>query len=184
MKIHLLLTFTAGILALTGCSTTATKVDTGPIHARTFSYVNTGTKPAPNYADNRQFIHTLIQGAITKNLTGRGLSQVPAGGNITVAYLVITGNNASTAGIDDYFGYGGDATALHKKAHDAYTDSRNPNYFEAGTLVIDIIDSKSFKLLKRGHATRPILANLSNDERAARLQGVADEILQNLQIEP
>jgi hypothetical protein len=186
MKRHLfllLLTVSAGLLALSGCSSTPTKVSSGTIHARTFSYVNTGAKTMPGYADNRQFIHALIQGAITKNLAGRGLSQIPAGGDVTVAYLIITGNNASTAAINDYFGYGEDASALQDKAHKAYTASKNPNYFEAGTLVIDLIDSRSFKLLKRGHATRPILSNLPDDARAARVQEVVDEILRDLRIE-
>ena len=63
--------------------------------------------------------------------------------------------------INDYFGYAADADALQNKAQAAYTGSKNPNYFEAGTLVIDVIDSKTFKLLKRGYATRPILQNLT-----------------------
>lgn len=99
-----------------------------------------------------------------------------------VQYLIITGNNVSTTSINDYFGHSGDASALLDKAQSAYTASKNPNYFEAGTLLIDIIDSKSFKLLRRGHATRPMLQNPSADDRAVRIQGVVDEILRELRI--
>jgi hypothetical protein len=173
-----------GVLALAGCSSTPTHVGGGPIHASTFSYVNTGLKPAPGYADDRAPIHSMIQSAITKSLASRGLTQVATGGEVTVAYLIITGNNASTASINDYFGYGDDATALHEKAHAAYTGSKNPNYFEAGTLLIDLIDSKSYKLLKRGYATRPILRNIPDDARAARIQEVADEILRDVRVAP
>lgn len=184
MKLNTLL-LTAGMLALVGCSSSSpTHVDTGKIHATTFSYVNTGPKPAPGYADNRAAIHSLIQGAITKSLASRGLTQVATGGEITVAYLIIAGNNATTTSINDYFGYGDDATALHEKAHKAYTGNKNPNYFEAGTLLIDLIDSKTFKLLKRGYATRPILRNLSDDARAARIQEVTDEILRDVRAGP
>jgi len=172
----------AGVLALSGCSSTPTKVDTGLIRARTFSFINTGSKPVPAYADNQQAVHATIQEAITQNLAKRSVSQTAAGGDVTVAYLIITGNNASTTAINDYFGYGEDASALHDKAQTAYTGSKNPNYFEAGTLLIDIIDSKSFKVLKRGHATRPILRNLPANERAARLQEVVNEILSDLRI--
>jgi hypothetical protein len=66
---------------------------------------------------------------------------------------------------------------LLEKAHAAYTGGKNPNYFEAGTLLIDIIDGKSFKVLKRGHATRPILRDLPAEARASRIQEVVDEIL-------
>jgi hypothetical protein len=172
----------AGIFALAGCSSTPAKVDSGPIRARTFSFVTTVAKPSPGYEDNRQIIHPMVQGAISKNMSGRGVSQVASGGDVTVAYLIITGNNASTASINDYFGYGDDATALHEKAHKAYTESKNPNYFEAGTLVIDIIDTRTFKLLKRGYATRPILRNLPDDARASRIQEVVDEILRDVRV--
>jgi len=184
MKLHSVLTLAAGILALAGCSSTPTKVDSGTVHARTFNFVERSGKPSPAYADNRQTIHPMIQGAIAKNLAGRGVSQVPSGGDVTVAYLIIVGNNASTTSINDYFGYGEDAAALHDKANTAYTRSKNPNYFEAGTLVIDIIDSKSFKLLRRAYATRPVLRNLPDDARAARIQEVVDEILRDLRIQP
>jgi hypothetical protein len=184
MKLHLLLTLTAGILAWAGCSSTPAKVDTGSIRARTFSFVDRGSKPSPNYAENRQAVHTMIQEAITKNLAARGVARVDRGGDITVGYLLILGNNASTTAINDYFGYGADASALHAKAHEAYTDNKNPNYFEAGTLLIDVTDSKNFKLLKRGYATRPILRNLPDDARAARVQEVVDEILRDVRIGP
>src|SRR5262245_47467965 len=115
-KFNSLLILAAGSLLLAGCSSTPTKVETGPIHARTFSFINTGTKPSPVYADNRQVIHKMIQDAITQTLGSRGVSHVTAGGDITVAYLVITGNNASTSSINDYFGVGGDAQALHNMA--------------------------------------------------------------------
>ena len=116
----------------------------------------------------------------SNSFTGSAISILHA----AVGYLIIVGNNAYTASINDYYGYGEAATGLHDKAQAAYTSSKNPNYFEAGTLVIDLIDSKSYKLLKRGHATRSILRNLPTDARAARLQEVVDEILRDVRITP
>lgn len=182
MRLNSLLLLAAGALALAGCSSTPTKVDSGPIRARTFSFVNRGTRPNPAFVDPRQPIHTMIQDAITKDLAARGVAKVPSGGDVTVGYLVIIGNNASTELINDYFGYSGDAAALHDKAQDAYTSSKNPNYFEAGTLLIDIVDTKTFKLLKRGYATRQLLKNPTDDVRTARIQEVVDEILRDVRI--
>jgi len=182
MKLHqkLLLLLTCTLAA---CSSTPTKVDSGPIHARTFSFIDPGPKPFPTYADDRQQINTMIQDTISRVLSLRGVSKVPKGGDITVAYLVITGNNGSVSSVNDYFGYRDDRTDLQDKAFKAYTKSKNPNYFEAGTLVIDLIDTKTSKLLKRGYATRPLLRNPPPDTRAARLQEVVDEIFQDLRIE-
>jgi len=182
MKLNSLLILAAGALALAGCSSTPTKVDSGPIHARTFSFVNRGSQATPDYADPRQPIHMMIQAAITKDLAGKGVTQVATGGDVTVGYLVIIGNNATTESINKYFGYGEDVAALADKAHDAYTGSKNPNAFQAGTLLIDIVDSKTYKLLKRGYATREILQNAPDNVRAARIQEVVDQILGDLRI--
>jgi hypothetical protein len=179
----LFLLLAATALTLAGCSSTPTTVDHGPIRARTFSFVDPGAKPTPASTDQRQAVHTAIQDAITKNLAARSVTRVATRGDVTVAYLVIVGNNVSTAAVSDYFGYASDASALQDKAQSAYTDSKNPNYFEAGTLVIDVIENQTFKLLKRGHATRPLLRNLPADARAARIQEVVDEILRDLRIE-
>ena len=182
IKRNRLILLAAAALALVGCSSTPTRVDTGPIHARSFNFVVRGGKPPPASTDNREAVHMMIQEAITKNLAAQRVTKVTTAGDVTVAYLVIVGNKTTTESISTYFGYGEDADALHDKAHDAYIGSKNPNYFEAGTLVIDIVDSKTFKLLRRGYATRPILRDLPDDARAARIQEVVDEILRDLRI--
>ncbi len=182
MKLNSPLLLAAGILVLAGCSSTPTHVDTGPIHAKTFSFVNRGNRPAPGYADERQAVHTMIQDAITKNLAGHGITKVDAGGDVTVGYLVIIGNNVSTTMISEYFGYGQNAVGLQEKAQKAYTSYDSPNYFEAGTLVIDIIDTRTNELLKRGYAVRSTLKNLPEDQKAARIQEAVDEILGDLKV--
>jgi hypothetical protein len=184
MKTNPLLLLTLAALVLAGCSSTPTKVNTGAIHARTFNFVNPSSKPTPGFVDNNEAVHAMIHKAITDNLAARGVTRVSAGGDVTVAYLVITGDNVSTTAIREYFGYGDDLGDLHERAHDAYTGTKNPNHFEAGTLLIDIVDGKNFKLLKRGYATRPILRHLSEGARAARIREVVDEILRDVRIAP
>jgi hypothetical protein len=182
MRHSLVLTLSLAALLVAGCSSTPTKVDTGPIHAATFGFIANPHGSAPAFADNREQIHATIQAAITRDLAGKGLAKVASGGDVTVAYLVIVGNNASTEAISTYFGYGRDASALHNKAQDAYTGSSNPNYFQAGTLLIDILDAKTNKLLKRSYVTRPVLQNPSADVRAERIQEAVDAVLQDLHI--
>jgi len=163
------------LLSLTSCS--STKVDSGPIHAQTFSFIDKPSKPVPSFAEDRSQIHAMVQKAISDSLGRRMVNNVDRGGDITVAYLIIVGNNAVTTSINDYFGYGRDAAALVDKAHSKAGGSGNPNYFEAGTLVIDIIDGKTFKLLKRGYATRALLNNPTPEQQAKRLNEVVEEIL-------
>lgn len=170
----------AGLFALAGCSSyTPTHVDKGPIQATTFSFINGGVPQSADFADSRVAVHRMIQDAITQNLAGSGVARVASGGDVTVAYLVIIGNNASTESINTYFGYGRAAAALADKAQDAYSDSKNPNHFEAGTLLVDIIDAKTYKLLMRNYVVRPILANATEEVRAERIQEAVNTVLAN-----
>ena len=173
----------AAVVALAGCSSVKTQVDTGPIAARTFSFVNLGPKQAPAAADNRAQVHQLIQQAVVKTMAGKGVSFAASGGELTVAYLVIAGNNVTTTSLNEYFGYGSDATALVEKVHsEQAVKSDNRNYFEAGTLVIDIMDPRTSKVLKRSTVQSSILRNLPADARQARIQSLVDQALSGLRI--
>jgi len=182
MKYSFLVTLNLAALLVAGCSSTPTKVDTGIIHAASFSFVAKSPGPVPDFADGREQIHAMIQDSISRNLAGKGLGKVASGGDVIIAYLVIVGNNASTEAISTYFGYGRHADALHDKAQEAYNNSKNPNYFEAGTLLIDIIDAKTFTLLKRSYVTRPLLRNPSTEVRAERIQEVVYAVLKDVHI--
>ncbi|MEO8429833.1 MAG: DUF4136 domain-containing protein [Verrucomicrobiota bacterium] len=167
---------------IAGCSSTPSRVDKGPVKARTFTFVNGGSVPSATFADKREVVHRMIQDAITQNLAGKGVSRVAENSDVTVAYLVIIGNNVSTEAIDTYFGSGRDSSALHDKAQDAYTKSKNPNSFAAGTLLIDIIDSKTYKLLDRNYVVRPLLSKPSAEVRRSNIQEAVDEALKDLRI--
>jgi hypothetical protein len=177
-----LLTFVF-ILALTACSTVKTNVDNGPITARTFSFLNTGPKPAPNFADKTPQAHEAIQNAILHSLAAKGVKYVATGGDITVAYLIIVGDNASTTSINDYFGYTEDANAILEKTHKAQTvTSDQRGYFETGTLVIDFVNPANSTVLQRRTIQAEILRNLALEQRAARVQGLVNQELSNLAI--
>ena len=169
-------------LLITGCSSTPKRVDHGPVKAHTFSFVKGGTTPAAAAAAAREAVHLLFQDAITQDLAGKGLQKVATGGDVTVAYLIIVGNNATTESINTYFGAGRDASGLSDKAHEAYTENKNPNYFEAGTLVVDILDSKTYEVLYRNYGVRPVLRNPTAATRAASIQEAVKEILSNLRL--
>ena len=170
-------------LLFAGCSSVKTHVDRGPVTAKTFSFLNTGPQSTPSYAEDRQQAHVMIQQAIIKNMAARGVSQVASGGDITVAYLVIVGNNATTTSLNRYFGYGSDADALVEKVHKEQTETDpNRNYFEAGTLVIDLVDPKTSKLLQRRSVQAEVLRNLPMETRAARVQSLVDQALADVRI--
>ena len=174
----------AGWVAMTGCAT-PTRVNSGPIKAASFDFVEISSAKKAAFAENRGVVHDLIQGAITEHLAAKGVARAAGGGDIKVAYLVIVGDNASTTAINDYFGYGRDATGLADKAHEAYAiDNKNPGYFQAGTLLIDVLDARSHKLLMRNFVVAPIQPEAPMAVREARAREAVDKILKNLRIAP
>lgn len=171
-----------GVLA--GCSSVSTHEDKAPIKARTFSFLNAGSKPVPNYADARKEAHAMVQQAITSNLAAKGVSYVESGGNVTVAYLIVVGDNAVTTSLNEYFGYTADSEAIVNKVHAEQTGSEERAYVQAGTLVIDFIDPVSSKLLQRRSIQARLLRDLPQEKRMARLQAIVDEALKNLPVSP
>lgn len=182
MKNSILITLGLAAVLAAGCSSTPTKVEGGDIHASTFSFVDGGTKATPASAQGMEQAHAMIQNSITGNLAAKGLRKVASGGDVVVAYLVIVGNNASTELINTYFGQGRDDAVLHDRAQTAYNKSKNPNYFEAGTLLVDFVDAKTFKLLKRSHVTRPVLKDPTVALRAEHIQEAVDAVLKDVRI--
>jgi len=172
----------AALVLLAGCSSVKTRIDEHAVHARTFSFLKPVTPTAPSGADNSQQAHARVQEALIKNLGGKGLSYVPAGGDVTVAYLVIVRNNVATTSLNTYFGYTEDATKLRESVHEQETGRDSRAYFESGTLVIDFVDPKTQKVLQRRSVQAEILRNLPMENRVARLQAVVDDALKDVSI--
>lgn len=182
MKNLLLLPLLLTGLLFAGCSSTPTRVDKGLLKVHTYNFINGGIALTPPATDRRDAIHQIIQKAIVNNLATKGLERADGTGDVTVAYMIIVGNNVSTEAVTTYFGMGRDADALHNKAEDAYSSSKNPNQFEAGTLVIDVLDAKSYELLYRNYVVRPILGNATAAVRGERIQEAVNAALANLRI--
>jgi Domain of unknown function (DUF4136) len=163
------------------CAGAKTHVDKGPVKARTFSFLDTKQRPV---RDDIKQAHAIVQQALIHNLAAKGLTNTPANGDVTVAYLIIAGNNSATTSLNEYFGYTDDSDALVDKVHKQQTSKDSRGYFESGTLVIDILDPKTSKLLQRRSIEAPIMRNLSVDQRSARMQQIVDQALANLPIAP
>jgi hypothetical protein len=180
------LTFVLSLLSaglFTGCASVPTRVAGDPIGARTFSFVDAGRNNNPAYQPaGPNPIHPVIQEALTRSLAAKGLTRVASGGEVTVAYLVIVGNNAGTTALDEYYGFGPDQAALRTKAHKAYTGQASPNYFEAGTLLVDIVETRTAKLLHRNFVSRPVLREATSEVRANRITEAVEEVLAGVRV--
>jgi len=171
--------------ALAACSSVKNHVDKGPVKAHTFSFLNTGSRQLPTYAEESAQAHAMVQQAITKNLAAKGIAHVPSGGDITVAYLIVVGNNSTTTSLNGYFGYTQDSEALVQKVHSQQTGGdKARGYAEAGTLVIDIANPATSKLLQRRSIQAQVLRNLPLETRTERAQAIVDQALKDVPLSP
>jgi hypothetical protein len=168
----------AGVVA--ACSSVKTYVNKAPVKASTFSFLNTGSRDVPSYAEASKQAHAMIQQAINRNLASKGVSQLPSGGDVTVAYLVVVGNNSTTTSLNSYFGYTDDSNAFVDKIHAQETGNESRGYFEEGTLVIDFVDPGTSKVLQRRCIAAPVLRNLSAENRSERIQTIVDQVLKDV----
>ena len=183
-KTNPLLLFAAGVLALGGCATgPTTRYSSGPIKARTYNFVRLVEDQEAPYADNRAEAHALIQAAIEESLASKGLTRVETNGDVAVLYLIIISDSASTATVNDYFGYSDSSYDLQELAHQTFVlDKRNRTPFPAGTLVIDIVNMEQRKVLWRNFVYRPIMRHLPIEQRQARVQEAVNDVFKGLQI--
>jgi hypothetical protein len=182
MKLRLWSGLAVAAVVIAGCST-PTHVNKGSIKATTFSFVNPGPLPEYAFREDRKQVNALVQEAITSDLAAKGVSFVAQGGEVTVAYMIVVGNNVSTSAINEYFGYGADAMALADKAQKAYTDGNQRGYFQAGTLLIDIVNPRTNKVLARNYVTRPVLQNPTAETRKANIEEAVKEALSSVRFE-
>jgi len=167
----------------TACSSVKHQVYKGTVKGRTFSFLTAGPRELPSYAEERQEAHHMVQQAIIKNLAAKGLAYTPSGGDVTVAYLIVVGNNSTTTSLNDYFGYTADTEAFVNRVHSEQTGNKDARgYFEAGTLVIDFVNPATSKLLQRRSIRAEVLRNLPAETRSARVQEVVDQALKDVSV--
>ena len=140
-------------------------------------------KPAGPGAVNadREAVHQAIQAAIAAELEKRGLKRVNGPADVQVGYLVIVGDNATTATYDDYFGYGRDAAALTQKAHKALSGKSARDYFEVGAIVVDVVETRTTKLLFRSYAYSDI-QNVTPQNRVEHINRLVASCLGDLRV--
>ncbi|MEH6552137.1 MAG: DUF4136 domain-containing protein [Pseudomonadales bacterium] len=147
----LILTFTVGCSGLT--------VNTDYAQEQDFSsYQSWQWHPdgPPQTADlNRMgsdIFDTRVKRLIDQDLAGKGLttSDKP---DFYVNYAVITDDRVSINTYNSYGGYGGGWGGYYGRgAYGGGTSHTSVNYYEEGTLIIDIIDARSNLLVWRGSA--------------------------------
>ncbi len=123
-------------------------------------------------------IHGMIQKSIAGQFSSKGINYGKGNAELTVAYLVIYQEPGMTARHEDYFGYGRDADAISDLAHTrGVIDSKRPDYFKRAGIVIDVIDSRTNKLVYRNFAAGDVVSGAADGTRAARINTLVGQAL-------
>lgn len=121
-------------------------------------------------------IHSLIQKSIATQFTGHGLSYGSGGAGLVVAYMVIYQEPGMTATYPQYFGYGRSEEEIADIAHTrGALENKRPDFFRQAGIVIDVIDTRTNKLVYRGFSKGDVVKNASTGTRAARINAAIAE---------
>lgn len=133
--------------------------------------------PAITDATEKQ-VHGMIQKSISKQFTSRGMGYGGGNSDLVVAYLVIYQEPGMTARYADYFGYGRDVDEIADLAHTrGALDNKRPDFFRQAGVLIDVIDSRSNKLVYRNFAKGDVIKGASPGTRSARIDAAVAQAL-------
>lgn len=122
--------------------------------------------------------HRMIQKSISNRFTANGLAYGKADADLTVAYLVIYQEPGMTARYEDYFGHGRDVDGIADLAHvRGSLENERPDFFRQAGVVIDVIDSRTSKLVYRGFAKGDVIKGVSESTRASRIDAAVAQAL-------
>jgi hypothetical protein len=170
--------FAAACLALVSCTT---QIDMpqgtrkGYQSARLIQRDPNG--PAITDATEKQ-VHGMIQKSISRQFTSNGMAYGKGDADLVVAYLVIYQEPGMTARYEDFFGYGRDAGQIADVAHTrGALDNKRADYFRQAGVLIDVIDSRTQKLVYRNFAKGDVIQGASASTRAARIDAAVAQTL-------
>lgn len=135
--------------------------------------------PAITDATEKQ-VHGMIQKSIARQFTSKGLAYGKSGADLAVAYMVIYQEPGVTASYDQYFGYGRDSGEIADVAHTrGALENTRPDFFRQAGIVIDVIDTRTNKLVYRNFAKGDVIKGASSATRSARIDAAVGQALES-----
>lgn len=123
-------------------------------------------------------VNQMIQKSIAEQFSTHGLTYQSNSSDLTVAYLVIYQEPGMTKRFDDYFGYGRSAGDIAELAHKrGIIENKRADYFKRAGIVVDVIDSRTNKLIYRNFAAGDVITGVSANTRSTRISAAVTEAL-------
>jgi hypothetical protein len=173
--ILLLLALTGLVAAITGCQSIDQPKGTSKGYT-SFRFIDKGNSADSRFEEPSEFRDRAAQAAIRDQFESKGLAFSTEDADLIVSYLYVKQDNVSTTAVPSY--YGGDYRDIQSYAHKkGVIKSNNPDFFEVGAIVIDILDAKTFKLVYRNFAKRDIKGVTDEAEKQSLIDSAVAEAL-------
>jgi len=126
-----------------------------------------------DFTNREDRVNTYLQAALKEEFESHGLKESEQDAELIVAFLLIVQDTAVTTAISDYYITSG--SDILSEAHRRMGKKNLPGGYEAGAIVVDIIDKKSGEVIYRDFAKREVLDYLTPAEKEQRARDAAVE---------
>ena len=166
------------IAALGGCSTMTVTSDTDPSASftgfRTYEWMTeTPTKTGDPRIDGNSILASRIRSSVERQLAAKGYEKRSSGTpDFLVGYHASLEKKTSVEMLNDYYRYDR-GWGWRYRGPQTYVYE-----YDEGTLVLDIVDPKTRKLLWRGSATDVVDPTASGEARQKKINEAVTQILE------
>jgi hypothetical protein len=167
------------LVAVIACSCSSIDTPKGSSDGyRSARFVQRSATTAPQGLEDSEAVNKMVQDAIASEFAKNGIPMNRADADLIIAYMLIRQDASSTTMNADHFGYGRDPAAILERAHEkGVVKNKSPELFEAGAVLIDVLDATSNELVFRNFAKRSVIEGASGAERQRRIQAAVTEAL-------
>ncbi|ADE54558.1 DUF4136 domain-containing protein [Coraliomargarita akajimensis] len=178
-KLFLIFCVTLGTLLLSACKSSTHDQPSGTAAGHD-SFVIYKLIPADslNFANSGDRAHNKVQNLIRNAFTSNGLREKPAAPDLVVSYLIAASSNAGTDELKTIYSNSDYALIRYANEQNVTIVERNvPETYDAGSIIIDIYDVNSKKLIYRNHASRAMSPETPIQERYALAEEAVTQAL-------
>jgi hypothetical protein len=147
--------------------------------ASTYDWIlDPGQDDLINPFGNAPGTHESIRRAVESELTAKGYSRTASSPAYSIGYLLVIKEGTTTAVVNRYFGY--DRSAETAAAMTTIPPEMMNRTHDTGSLVIDVMDAKTRRLVYRGSVATELDRSQTPEEREAMIREAAAEALRRL----
>lgn len=128
--------------------------------------------------EDSPIVNEWVRNAIINQFNSNGIDFGTADAELELAYIIMRQDSVMTVVNDDYFGPGRSSTEIMHLAHKRGVIDKNGGYnYEAGAIIIDVLDTNTGELVYRDFAVRDIISDADSETRKQRINDAVAEAL-------